>query len=39
MANLNFKWGLYKNLPQETSEVGTLYFTTNEGSLYLGVDA
>ena len=38
MANLNFKWGLYENLPK-TSEVGTLYFTKNEGSLYLGVDA
>ena len=39
--NLNFKWGLHANLPDGTSgkrvEVGTLYFTKDEGGLYLGV--
>ena len=40
MANLNFKWGNHESLAKlTTSEVGTLYFTKDEGSLYLGVDA
>lgn len=40
MANLNFKWGSHAKLSTLTScEVGTLYFTKDEGSLYLGVDA
>lgn len=36
--NLNFKWGNHASLPS-TSTVGTLYFTKDEHSLYLGVDA
>jgi hypothetical protein len=40
MANLNFKWGSHSNLSKlTTSEVGTLYFTKDEGGLYLGVEA
>ena len=40
MANLNFKWGLHSGLKAMTSsDVGTLYFTKDEGGLYLGVDA
>lgn len=40
MANLNFKWGSHDNLAKmTTSEVGSVYFTKDEGSLYLGVDA
>lgn len=40
MANLNFKWGSHENLVKmTTSEVGAIYFTKDEGSLYLGVDA
>lgn len=40
MANLNFKWGLHENLVKmTTSEVGAVYFTKDEGGLYLGVDA
>lgn len=35
---LNFKWGEHSALPS-TSDVGTLYFTKDEGGLYLGVDA
>ena len=39
--NLNFKWGLHANLPDgsagKRTEVGTLYFTKDEGGLYLGV--
>ena len=38
--NLNFKWGLHSGLKAMTSsDVGTLYFTKDEGGLYLGVDA
>ena len=41
MANLNFKWGLHKNLPPELEDkhIGTLFFTKDEGGLYLGVEA
>lgn len=39
MTNLSFKRGLHINLPTSTSEVGAIYFTTDEGSLYLGVNA
>lgn len=39
MANLNFKWGNHESLAKlTTSEVGTLYFTKDEGGLYLGVN-
>lgn len=41
MANLNFKWGLHRNLPTSLTEaqIGSLFFTKDEGSLYLGVEA
>lgn len=41
MANLNFKWGLHANLPQSLTneQVGALFFTKDEGGLYLGVEA
>lgn len=41
MANLNFKWGLHTNLPQAIAEsdIGALFFTKDEGSLYLGVES
>lgn len=40
MSNLNFKWGLHESLVKMTSsEVGAIYFTKDEGGLYLGVDA
>lgn len=41
MANLNFKWGLHRNLPTSLTEeqIGSLFFTTDESSLYLGVEA
>lgn len=41
MANLNFKWGLHGSLPASVAEgdVGALFFTKDEGSLYLGVEA
>lgn len=40
MANLNFKWGLHTNLPTSLTEaqIGSLFFTKDEGSLYLGVE-
>lgn len=41
MANLNFKWGLHANLPKSLTndQVGALFFTKDEGGLYLGVEA
>lgn len=41
MANLNFKWGNHANLPAQLSadQVGSLFFTKDEGALYLGVEA
>ena len=40
MSNLNFKWGSYEKFSTlTTSEPGTLYFTKDEGGLYIGVDA
>lgn len=41
MSNLNFKWGLHTNLPTKLTEdqIGSLFFTKDEGSLYLGVEA
>lgn len=41
MSNLNFKWGLHANLPTRLTEdqIGSLFFTKDEGSLYLGVEA
>lgn len=41
MANLNFKWGLHRNLPTSLTEeqIGSLFFTKDEGGLYLGVEA
>lgn len=41
MANLNFKWGLHRNLPASLTEaqIGSLFFTKDEGSLYLGIEA
>lgn len=40
MANLNFKWGLHASLPSSIDEtqVGSLFFTKDEGGLYLGVE-
>ena len=39
MSNLNFKWGNHAGLPTALAEqdVGALFFTKDEGSLYLGV--
>lgn len=41
MANLNFKWGNHANLPAQlsTDQIGSLFFTKDEGALYLGVEA
>lgn len=41
MANLNFKWGNHANLPAQLSadQIGSLFFTKDEGALYLGVEA
>lgn len=41
MSNLNFKWGLHANLPTSltTDQIGSLFFTKDEGGLYLGVEA
>jgi hypothetical protein len=30
MANLNFKWGEYKNLANAAKSAGTIYITTDE---------
>lgn len=39
MANILFKRGLLKDLPKTTGAVeGALYFTTDEGGLYLGIE-
>ena len=39
MSNLNFKWGNHASLPTAlvAEDVGALFFTKDEGSLYLGV--
>ena len=39
MSNLNFKWGNHASLPTALAaeDVGALFFTKDEGSLYLGV--
>jgi hypothetical protein len=38
-VNLLLKRGLHKNLPKQGNfENGTLYFTTDEGGLYLGLE-
>jgi hypothetical protein len=38
MANLKLKWGLHKNLNKiDASDIGTLFVTTDEKSLYLGL--
>ena len=37
MANLNFKWGEYKNLAGVTKSAGTVYITTDEKSMYVDV--
>ncbi len=41
MANLNFKWGVHSKLPKtlDAADVGALFFTKDEQSLYLGVEA
>lgn len=40
MAQLNFKWGLYGNLPATTADtVGTVYVTTDEQAMYVDVAA
>ena len=36
MANLNFKWGTYANLPTD-KVAGTVYVTTDEKSMYIDV--
>lgn len=39
MSSLNFKWGSYASFATiDKSEPGTLYFTKDEGGLYLGVN-
>lgn len=37
MANLNFKWGLHKDLGSATKSEGTVYITTDEKSMYVDV--
>ena len=37
MANLNFKWGLHKDLGNATKSEGTVYITTDEKSMYVDV--
>lgn len=37
MANLNFKWGEYKNLANAAKSAGTIYITTDEQSMYIDV--
>ena len=41
MANLNFKWGVHSKLPKsvDAADIGTLFFTKDERSLYLGAEA
>lgn len=41
MANLNLKWGLHNKLPKSLTDadVGSLFFTKDEGGLYLGVES
>ena len=41
MANLNFKWGLHSKLPKSLTDadIGSLFFTKDEGALYLGVES
>lgn len=36
---IQLAWGSYSELPTTSSEVGKIYFTKDEGSIYLGVDA
>jgi hypothetical protein len=36
---IQLAWGSYSELPKNSSEVGKIYFTKDEGSIYLGVDA
>lgn len=40
MSNLNFKWGSHEHLPKSlpAADIGTLFFTKDEGGLYLGVE-
>jgi hypothetical protein len=37
MANLMFKKGLHENLPKN-GIAGTIYFTTDEGGMYIAND-
>lgn len=37
MANLNFKWGLHKDLGNATKSEGTVYITTDEKSMYVDI--
>lgn len=41
MSNLNFKWGNHAGLPKSLAaqDVGALFFTKDEGALYLGVES
>lgn len=41
MANLLFKWGNHASLPASVSanDVGTLFFTKDEGGLYVGTES
>lgn len=39
MSNLNFKYGLYENLPSYSAEQeGTIFVTTDEGAMYINLD-
>ena len=39
MSNLNFKYGLYKNLPSYSADQeGTIFVTTDEGAMYINLD-
>ena len=41
MSNLNFKWGNHSGLPKSLTaqDVGALFFTKDEGALYLGIES
>ena len=39
MSNLNFKYGLYENLPSYSADQeGTIFVTTDEGAMYINLD-
>jgi hypothetical protein len=41
MANLKLKWGNFSKLPTSIAQddIGSLFVTKDEGSLYLGITA